>query len=101
RGCYGADRSSGEPTRLIDPAERPKHQRKKPLDDERQVQRRCLEGRRIRLSLVDRKRALEMRSRVEVIAAEPAGYPGGAVCNDGGHRRFRRCLATPMTASVN
>jgi len=97
----GTHRFSGEPARSINAAERPKHQRKKPHDDERQVQRRRLEGRRIRLRLIDRKRTLEMQLRVQVIAAEPAGYPGCPVCDDRGHGDSGRCLATPVMASTN
>ena len=81
-------RFGGEPARSINPAERPKHQGKKPHDDERQVQRRRPKGRRVPFDLIGRECSLEMPLRVQVIASEPAGYPVCPVCDNCGHRRF-------------
>ena len=85
----GTHRFGGEPARSIDTPKRPKHQSKKPHDDERQIQRRRLEDRRIGLGLIDRECLLKMQPRIQVIAPEPAGYSDCPVCDDRGHRRFR------------
>lgn len=78
-----------EPACTSGATERPEHQGKKSHDHERQIQRRSPEGRGIRFSTMDRQRLLEMRSRIQVIAPEPAGDAARPMGDDGGHRRVR------------